>query len=358
MFSRESTSYYEALSEVSLSVEEGEIVGVIGHNGAGKSTLLRTLAGVYPLSSGEVVSVGSVSSLFELGGMGGTFITGKQFIERWMRINNVPRKDWKVIIEDIRDFSELGERIEDRIYTYSSGMAARLYFSTATSFSHKIYLIDEILAVGDEHFQSKCWLRLRKRLAGGVSGVLVTHDWAAILNLCEYACEIKQGSLVNHGISERVICDYLKVNNQLRSKSVAKFSTELLTEFHGVSNEDWNVIISVSSIGYEPVYFNYSIEKLIPGKDWQILFLDEECEVSREPGEYEVEITIPELPLPSGDYRLCLFLNGEKPLNGGTKPAFDIRSWTSGNSLKLTVEGVSQRALISLPVQQEPNVET
>jgi lipopolysaccharide transport system ATP-binding protein len=172
-------AWHEALSNVSVRVPHGKIVGVIGSNGAGKSTLLRTMAGVYPLSKGRVVRIGQVSALFELGGMGGLFITGKQYVLRWLRLNGVARLDCARLVEEIREFSELGARLDDRIYTYSAGMAARLYFSTVTSVGHDIYLIDEVLSVGDEHFQAKCWKRVRERLANGVSGVLVTHDWSA-----------------------------------------------------------------------------------------------------------------------------------------------------------------------------------
>ena len=93
-------------------------------------------------------------------------------------------------------------------------MAARLYFSTATCISHNIYLIDEILSVGDEHFQVKCWERIRNQLASGVSGVLVTHDWSAILRLCESAYELRDGKVVAKGEAQRVVTDYLRLSFQ------------------------------------------------------------------------------------------------------------------------------------------------
>ncbi len=346
-------AWHDGLKNVSLIVPQGKIVGVIGRNGAGKSTLLRTLAGVYPLSAGRIVRLGLVSSLFELGGMGGLLITGNQYVQRWLRLNGVPRADWRSLIEEIREFSELGDRLDDRIYTYSAGMAARLYFSTATSVSHEIYLIDEVLAVGDEHFQAKCWKRIRERLAKRVSGVLVTHDWSAILRLCENTCELENGQIVATGDSEQVICGYLKLTDQLDSNRLARFSDECPTSLCAATGDDWISEIPIDVMGDGPVFFNYTVEKLILGYDWQILFFGAETLVGSSAGRYLARIRVPELPLPGGEYRLNLFLTGARPACGGPKPAYDIRSWTTGNSLKLKVMGTQEPALVKLPLVVE-----
>ncbi len=351
LFGRGVESWHEALTSVSLSVPKGRIVGVIGRNGAGKSTLLRTLAGVYPLSSGRVVRLGPVSSLFELGGMGGFLITGTQYVERWLRLNDVPYIEWTGLIEEVREFSELGERLDDRIYTYSAGMAARLYFSTATSVSHEIYLIDEVLSVGDEHFQAKCWKRVRDRLTKGASGVLVTHDWSAILRLCEYTCELENGKLVATGNSETVICNYLKLSEQLDKNNLARFSDECPTSCLALSDEEWVCDIPIDLMKDGHVFFNYSVEKLILGCDWQILFFGSETLVASSAGHYLARIKVPKLPLPAGEYRLNLFLSGPSPNDGGPRPSLDIRSWTTGNSLKLSVGGFSQPGLVILPLE-------
>ncbi len=353
LFGRGVNAWHDALRGVSLNVPKGKIIGVIGRNGAGKSTLLRTLAGVYPLSAGRVVRLGPVSSLFELGGMGGLLITGKQYVQRWLRLNGVSRDEWSSLIEEVLEFSELGERLDDRIYTYSAGMAARLYFSTATSVSHEIYLIDEVLSVGDEHFQAKCWKRVRERLAEGVSGVLVTHDWSAILRLCEHTCELDNGQIVAQGNSEKIICDYLKLSEQLDKNRLAQFSDEYATSLFAVSGEDWICDIPIDIVGDGPVFFNYSVEKLILGHDWQILFFGSETLISSSVGHYLARIRVPKLPLPGGEYRLNLFLSGVKPNDGGPRPSFDVRSWTTGNSLRLSVEGSWEPGLVSLPLLVE-----
>lgn len=353
LFGKDINEWHEALDNVSLDVPYGKIIGVIGRNGAGKSTLLRTLAGVYPLVKGRVVRLGPVSALFELGGMGGVLMTGQQYIKRWLRLNNVPRSKWQTLIEEIREFSELGVRLEDRIYTYSAGMAARLYFSTATSIDHEIYLIDEILSVGDEHFQSKCWGRVRDRLSEGVSGVLVTHDWSAILRLCEYTCEIESGKIIAEGDSEKIICDYLKLSDQLDLNRVACFSDECPTSLIGASDENWICEIPIEITLNSLVFFNYSIEKLVIGHDWQILFIGSETLIGSSIGKYVASISVENLPLPGGEYRINLFLTGAKPIDGGPRPIFDIRGWTTGNSLRLSVDGTREKSLVRLPLVVE-----
>lgn len=345
--------WHEALDSVNLRVPQGKILGVIGRNGAGKSTLLRTLAGVYPLARGRVIRLGPVSALFELGGMGGLLITGRQYVQRWLRLQGVPRREWPALIDEIREFSELGPRLDDRVYTYSAGMKARLYFSTATSVGHDIYLIDEVLSVGDEHFQAKCWKRVRERLEGGVSGVLVTHDWSAILRLCENACELEQGRIVAFGDAEEVICNYLDITAQLDSARPAEFAHDCPESVEAHTGSTWSCDIPLTVHRGAPVFFNYSIEKLALGHDWQILFMGTETLVASEPGLFHARIHVPAFPLPGGDYRLNVFLTGGRPDGGGAKPAYDIRSWTSGNSIRLTVHGERQSALVVMPLLVE-----
>lgn len=348
LLQREGGESHAALDGVSLQVPRGKIVGVIGRNGAGKSTLLRTLAGVYPLTRGKVVRLGPVGALFELGGMGGVLVTGRQYVRRWLRLQGVPRRQWANLIDEIQEFSELGERLDDRILTYSAGMAARLYFATATSVMNDIYLIDEVLSVGDEHFQAKCWGRVRDRMSRGVSGVLVTHDWAAILRLCEHTYQLEEGRIVASGNSEKVICDYLQLADQLDPEAIARFSPDLPTASHAVSGEVWTFDVGIEQTAPGPVLLNYSIEKLVLGLDWQILFMGSETAVAGDTGQHLARIRVPKMPLPAGSYRLNLFLAGPRPSDGGARVGYDIRSWTTGNSLSLTVEGAQMPGLVAL----------
>ena len=175
---------------------KGQFVGVLGRNGAGKSTLLRVVGGVYAADTGQVMVNGAMSSIYELGLVGNPELTGRTYANRLLTVHGFPRSQRAAMIADIHEFSELGDRFEDPVLTYSAGMTARLFFSTATAGSYDVYLLDEILAVGDKHFQAKCWRRLRDRISQGASGVLVTHDWAAILRMCETAYVLEGGKVI------------------------------------------------------------------------------------------------------------------------------------------------------------------
>lgn len=348
-------NWHYVLKDITFNLSAGSILGVVGRNGAGKSTLLRTLAGIYEPNSGSVIRLGEINSIFELGGMGGLFITGNQYVKRWLRLNGVPQAHWKSIIDDIREFSELGDRLNDRIFTYSSGMVSRLYFSTATCISHKIYLIDEILSVGDEHFQSKCWQRMRERLSHGVTGVLVTHDWTAILRLCENAFELKEGQIANINSSEIVVSSYLQSVNHEEFEAEAQFSEPLIDSIHVCSQDDLTISIPIEIFGNKDIIFDYTIEKLIPGKEWQIIFFGGKEFVGNSPGNYVANISIKQLPLPMGDYRFNLFLTSPRPSDGGARVVYDVRSWITANCINLRVEGDEEIGLVVMPVNVEIN---
>jgi lipopolysaccharide transport system ATP-binding protein len=186
-----------------------------------------------------------------------------------------------------------------------------------------------------------------------VSGVLVTHDWSAVLRLCEHTCQLADGRVVAEGHSESIICDYLQLADQLDPTAHARFAPDTPVASQAVSGAEWVFDAPINLTCHGPVLFNYSVEKLVLGQDWQILFMGRETEVASEPGRHKARIRVPAMPLPAGTYRLNLFLAGPRPAGGGARPAFDIRSWTTGNSLLLTVEGVKTPGLISLPCVEE-----
>src|SRR3954469_935343 len=190
---------FQALRDISFDVPKGQFVGVLGRNGAGKSTLLRVIGGVYAADRGSVSVDGALSGLYELGLVGNPELTGRAYADRLLNVHGFSERDRAAMIADIHEFSELGDRFDDPVLTYSAGMTARLFFSTATAGHYEVYLLDEILSVGDQHFQAKCWRRLRDRVSRGASGVLVTHDWSAILKMCETAHILESGRITFSG---------------------------------------------------------------------------------------------------------------------------------------------------------------
>lgn len=337
----------QALRDISLEVPLGKIVGILGKNGAGKSTLLRILGGVYRPTRGRVESNGQVAGLFELGGMGNPSLTARDYATRYLRIMGAKKSEIPVLLDDIRDFSELGEVFDHRILTYSSGMRARLYFATATALQHEIYLIDELLSVGDEHFQAKCWQRMRQRLLGGASGVLVTHDWTAILKLCEQTHIIEHGRFAFSGASDQAVVSYLDI--PLPEATVARFSP-CNPQSHVVhSGQDANIQLWVDILEPAPVDFAISIEMLRIGIGWEIVLLVDSIPVAEQQGRYKLNISIPNFPLTQGSYSLNVFLSRRKLAPQDATVGFDMRSWTMGNGFKLEVEGDVSSTLIKLP---------
>ena len=342
----------EALRDISLTVPRGKIVGILGRNGAGKSTLLRLLGHVYTPTTGRIEVYGQVAGLFELGGMGNPNLTGREYAVRYLSFMGAGKSELPGILEDIAGFSELGDAFDQRIRTYSSGMGARLYFAVATAYQHEIYLIDELLSVGDEHFQAKCWRRMRERLLGGASGVLVTHDWTAIVKLCEQACVIEDGRFAFTGASDGAVVNYLKL--PIPKAGAARFPASLPQEFVLQSGAESSFALPVEIFEDVAVDCAISIEMLLIGIGWEIVILSDYYPVGDTAGSYSVEFKIPALPLAPGKYSLNLFLSQPPAKGGRQRVGQDVRSWTYGNGLTLLVEGNPFPAAVSLPYSARP----
>jgi len=336
---------FEALKNVSLEVEKGEMLGVLGANGAGKSTLLRTLGGVYPPDEGYVRMHGSLAGLFELGGIGNTHMTGREYALRYMQMYGVPLQAREAMLADIADFSELGPYFDGKIRSYSAGMAARLYFATATAIRHDIYLIDEILSVGDEHFQVKSWARIRERLSSGVSGVLVTHDWSAVIKLCRRACILERGAITREGPADQTVAAYLQL--PVPQSAEARIVAEM--QYRAKSEAPLDLTFTVELAEDIPVEFSASIEYLLLGMGWEIVLLTEPTRIADRAGCYRVRLQAPHTPLKAGSYMLNLFLTSTDAT--GVRRTLHALSWTYGNGLTLEVEGPAREDLAPFPIQ-------
>ena len=177
----------QVLDDVSLTVRRGESLGVIGRNGAGKSTLLALIAGVIRPSTGSIVVAGRVSPLLELGAGFHPELTGRDNIMLNGVLLGLRRAEVRERIEQIIDFSELEESIDEPVRVYSTGMLARLGFSVAAHLDPEILLVDETLAVGDAAFQAKCIAKIGEFRARGVTTVFVSHDLEQLAGLCDRA---------------------------------------------------------------------------------------------------------------------------------------------------------------------------
>jgi ABC-type polysaccharide/polyol phosphate transport system ATPase subunit len=188
-----------ALRDVSLHINGGETVGMVGRNGAGKSSTLRVLAGIIPLDSGRVECGGKIVSLLELGAGFGRDFSGRENIMLNGALHGLTRTEILDRMDAIIEFSELGDFVDAPVKTYSSGMFLRLGFAIAAHLEVDVLLIDEVLAVGDEAFQRKCEARISEQIAAGATLVLVSHDAALIERTCERTVVLDGGQVVFDG---------------------------------------------------------------------------------------------------------------------------------------------------------------
>jgi ABC-type polysaccharide/polyol phosphate transport system, ATPase component len=202
-------NYFEALRDISFEINRGETFGIIGRNGSGKSTILGLIAGVLKPTSGCVTVKGRVSPLLELGAGFHPELSGRENILLNGILMGLTRTDVMSKINDIIEFSELGEFIDQPIRVYSSGMLARLGFSVVSSLDPEILLVDEILAVGDFAFQKKCMDRMVNYKKNGVTIVFVSHAMGDVKNICDRVVWIDNHMVKMIDGSHAVVQSYL-----------------------------------------------------------------------------------------------------------------------------------------------------
>ena len=212
---------FKALDDVSFTIEEGEVVGIIGHNGAGKSTLLKHLANITKPTSGEVIVRGSIAPLIEVGAGVNPELTGRENIFLNGAILGISKKVIQSKLDEIIDFSELEQFIDTPVKRYSSGMTVKLGFSIATSMDADILIIDEVLAVGDLAFQRKCFERMESLIKKQNKTVLiVSHNIRQIERMCSRALLFNNGK-ISADDTAKSTCDifYQQSNEKIFNQS-------------------------------------------------------------------------------------------------------------------------------------------
>lgn len=203
-----------ALDDIDLEINKGEVFGVIGHNGAGKSTLLKLFARVLPPTKGIIEIIGSVSPLLELGAGFHPELSGRENIFLNGALLGFSRKEMNDVIDNIIDFSGLANFIDAPIRAYSSGMWARLGFAVATAYRPDILLVDEVLAVGDEEFQLKCFHKIETFRDEGTTIIIVAHSMQTIQEQCSRVLWIDHGKIKYIGNPEKAILRYRESQSQ------------------------------------------------------------------------------------------------------------------------------------------------
>lgn len=198
----------QVFSDLSFKIKKGESVGILGKNGAGKSTILKMITGVTFPNSGKVVVNGNVSALLELTTGFDAETTGRENIYFKSYLMGFTKKQIEEKIDEIIEFSELGEYIDQPIRTYSSGMKARLGFAISANINPDILIIDEALSVGDSKFSKKCNKKVKEIQSSGATILFVSHSTKAIKSFCDKCMLLQNGKLVTYGDTEEVIKVY------------------------------------------------------------------------------------------------------------------------------------------------------
>ncbi|WP_370747673.1 ABC transporter ATP-binding protein [Faecalibacillus intestinalis] len=225
---------HTVLKNINLDIKKGETVCLIGTNGSGKSTLLKLMTKIIYPNEGTIETQGKLTSLLELGAGFHEDFTGRENIYFNAAVFGLTKAEIEKRVDDIIEFSELGEFIDNPVRTYSSGMYMRLAFSIAINVDAEILLIDEILAVGDQHFQDKCFDKLKELRDSDKTIVIVSHSLDTVKDLCTRAVWIYKGEFKLDGDPTYVIDEYLKqVKLDHKEEAKKKYQKQLDT-YHGI----------------------------------------------------------------------------------------------------------------------------
>ncbi|BAY34798.1 ABC transporter-related protein [Nostoc carneum NIES-2107] len=232
-----------ALDNVSFKLRRGESVGLVGKNGSGKSTLLRIIAGLIKPDRGFVEVNGIVAPLIALGAGFNPILTGRENIYANMAILGLSKKEIDERFDEVVEFAEIGDAIDAPVQSYSSGMAARLGFASAIHTKPDILLIDEVLAVGDMKFRTKCYRKLVELRKNGTSFILVSHAANSLLAVCDSAVYISKGKFICDGKTELVLKKY---EEDLFDVHTDEISIE--TSFISVNNQNPNSDFNITAL--------------------------------------------------------------------------------------------------------------
>ncbi len=219
----------QALKHISFNVEYGEFFGIVGRNGCGKSTLLKMLAGIYVPSSGTIQVNGKLTAFIELGVGFNPDLTGRENVFLNGALLGFNRQEMNALYDEIVEFAELEQFMDQKMKNYSSGMQVRLAFSIAIRARSDILLLDEVLAVGDALFQQKCFNYFHKLKKEGKTVLLVSHDANVLRQYCTAGILIEQGEIVSHGSIDKVLGDYTEILSKKENHDLNSLKNSKLT---------------------------------------------------------------------------------------------------------------------------------
>lgn len=207
---RKKSETWCVLRDIEFQIEQGETVAILGRNGCGKSTLLKLMAGILRPTSGKIVRTGKIGTLLDIGTGFQDDLTGRENVLINGSILGISERYLREILPEIEDFAELEGFMDTPLRFYSSGMRARLGFAVAMSADPDVFLIDEVLAVGDEGFRRKCYDRLDELVDRGRTIIIVSHDTDSVRRLCMRGIWVDEGYVRMDGPIEEVCDEYIR----------------------------------------------------------------------------------------------------------------------------------------------------
>ncbi len=308
MFRKQKFTNQQALQNITFEVKEGEFVGIVGRNGSGKSTLLKILAGIYVPTKGDVKINGSLTPFIELGVGFNPELTGRENVFMNGALFGFSRKQMYAMYQEIVDFAELHDFMDQKLKNYSSGMQVRLAFSIAIRSRSDILLLDEVLAVGDAAFQKKCFNYFRDAKAQNKTVVLVTHDMRYVREFCDRAVLIESSEVQFVGDPNEAASRYLLITEgqgaERQGESVNKEAGIELGEV--TMNRKKNVYTPADEVGFK---LDYKITKPLEYQIGISIIKDgtslherstKDLKLASKPGKYSLEWTAPAKDLNSG----------------------------------------------------------
>ncbi|WNB78114.1 ABC transporter ATP-binding protein [Methylomonas koyamae] len=321
---------FKALDDVSFQIEEGEVVGIIGHNGAGKSTLLKHLANISKPTKGNVIVRGSIAPLIEVGAGVNPELTGRENIFLNGAILGIPQRVIKQKLDEIIDFSELEQFIDTPVKRYSSGMTVKLGFSIATSMDADILIIDEVLAVGDLAFQRKCFDRMEDLIKRkGKTVLLVSHNIRQVERISKRVICLDHGKIILDGNPTIVANEFVQKSNeiiksQFSSKNITNENSEVINNVKGslINNKNQEVdrvyclepcrfkVSFITSTALNGVSFYFGIHST----DFVYLTANNTAfnPIDLSPGAHTVEMNIDRLTLLPGAYSFLIWIGNSE----------------------------------------------
>ena len=241
--SHESFKNFYALRNVSFTVQRGQCIGIIGQNGSGKSTLLQIIAGTLQTTSGTVAIKGKITALLELGSGFNPEFTGRENVFLNGAVLGLSTVEVKAKFDEIADFADIGEFIDQPIKTYSSGMTVRLAFAVQAILNQDILIVDEALTVGDEAFQRKCFSRIDLFRKNGGTILFVSHAAGTVIELCDQAILLDHGELLLSGKPKHIVARYHKLLYAPPEKR-AGIAAEIRSHAHNPTPADQPSLVS------------------------------------------------------------------------------------------------------------------